>query len=418
MSSLAMLWDESHIWGLLAWRAIREMGFPCRMVRAQDIAGGALAGKSGAEPPKALIVPGGVARRKAEKLGDAGMDAIREFTASGGTYLGFCGGAGLGLTGQFGLDLCPWQRAAIKERMLHLASGHIHVTTPQSHPLLPESMQESPLLPVWWPARFEPQSDNAVQVLATYSDPGDDFWMADLPLNQVPDNAISHWRETYGVQLRPDFLTGQPCVISGEYGQGRYLLSYSHLETPRSADANRWFAHLLTTALGKDPRQNPIHEVPAWHLYEQDIAWDDPVLVRAVEIMDEIIAVGTDHFLLFQRNCWLLGWRAGIPGSNINMLSSLLRTVAAQEPTEEAERFFSKTKEKFGTTWEKFHSAVTGYFLAERLAMTLSKAYPDAVSQQGLLRERTALFGHPMQQGGVYAELVEVLEELVWLGEG
>ena len=428
MSSIAILWDESHIWGLLALRAVRELGFDCRLVRAQDIAGGTLSGKgrvagdSEAQTGalhKVLLIPGGVARRKAEKLGQAGMDAIREFIHAGGFYLGFCGGSGLGLTGEFGLGLCPWQRAMIKERVLHLASGHLNVNVAAGHALTPPDLGPKPLLPVWWPARFDRDAGDGVDVLATYESPGDDFWMADLPLNQVPQGALSRWRETYGVQLRPDFLTGRPCMIAGTHGKGRYVLSYSHLETPQSPDANKWLTHLLIQALGSDPRPSESRPavVPAWDLRNLEQRWHDPVLTQALSVMDEIIRLGTDHFLLFERNCWLLGWRAGIPGANINMLVSMLRTVASREPTDAAAAFLAAHKEHFSRTLATFHEEVTGYLLAERLAMTLSKAYPDAVSQKGLLKERTALFGHPMQQGGLYAELVEVLEELVWLGE-
>ena len=64
-----MLWDASHIWGLMAWRALRALGLSCRLVKGQEIAEGALLGKPGscrayenAVPPPLLVVPGGNAR--------------------------------------------------------------------------------------------------------------------------------------------------------------------------------------------------------------------------------------------------------------------------------------------------------------------------------------------------------------------
>jgi len=95
MSTLHILWDESHVWGLLAWRAVESMGLPYRLVRAQEIADGLLS----RNPPALLLVPGGTARLKADALGETGMQAVRDYVAGGGSYLGFCGGAGLGLTG-------------------------------------------------------------------------------------------------------------------------------------------------------------------------------------------------------------------------------------------------------------------------------------------------------------------------------
>ena len=125
MSTLHILWDESHIWGLLVWRAAEALGLPYRLVKGEEIAHGLLS----CNPPALLVVPGGTARLKAEALGHAGIAAIRDYVASGGHYLGFCGGAGLGLSGQHGLGLCPWSRASFSDRMQHFVSGHIHAAT-------------------------------------------------------------------------------------------------------------------------------------------------------------------------------------------------------------------------------------------------------------------------------------------------
>ena len=100
-----ILWDASHIWGLMAWRALRALGLSCRLVKGQEIAEGALLGKPGsrrdagrAAPPPLLVVPGGNARLKALALGEAGRAAVRAYLERGGSYLGFCGGAGLALS--------------------------------------------------------------------------------------------------------------------------------------------------------------------------------------------------------------------------------------------------------------------------------------------------------------------------------
>ena len=75
-----ILWDASHIWGLMAWRALRALGLSCRLVKGQEIAEGALLGKPGsrrdagrAAPPPLLVVPGGNARLKALALGEAAI---------------------------------------------------------------------------------------------------------------------------------------------------------------------------------------------------------------------------------------------------------------------------------------------------------------------------------------------------------
>lgn len=90
---ICILWDASHIWGLMAWRAVRALGLACRLVKGKEIAEGALLGKPGldATPHRSgvrrrteqpclsgcpssplLLAPGGNARLKAQALGDAG----------------------------------------------------------------------------------------------------------------------------------------------------------------------------------------------------------------------------------------------------------------------------------------------------------------------------------------------------------
>ena len=78
-----ILWDASHIWGLMAWRALRALGLSCRLVKGQEIAEGALLGKPGsrrdagrAAPPPLLVVPGGNARLKALALGAPYFQAV------------------------------------------------------------------------------------------------------------------------------------------------------------------------------------------------------------------------------------------------------------------------------------------------------------------------------------------------------
>ncbi len=409
ISSLYILWDESHIWGLLAWRAIRSLGLPHRLVRGQEIAQGLLSRKR----PAALLVPGGVARRKSERLGAAGMQAVREYIASGGAYVGFCGGSGLGLTGAFGLKLCPWQRAALKDRMLHLVSGHLYNDLNRPHDLIPETLPEQPLLPVWWPARFALEHDTPVTVLATYAAPGPDFWVADLPLETLPKGTLSDWEALYGVTLRPASMSGQPCVVSGEYGKGRYVLSYAHLETPQSAHANAWLAHILCTLLGDAAPGTTL--IPAWELDALPNCWDDPLLLEAREVLDSLIGLGRDHFLLFARNPWLLGWRAGIPGAALNNIYSLLRQLLAMEPSDEALALLRARAKPFAQALHDFGHGARGYLLAERLAMTLAKTFPDAVDQNALKRQRQALFGDPMEHGGPYGLLLDILDDLFWL---
>ncbi|QJT10563.1 BPL-N domain-containing protein [Oceanidesulfovibrio marinus] len=416
MAECYILWDESYLWGLLAWRAVDSFGIPYRLVKAQDIAQGLLS----SNPPAVLLVPGGVARRKAERLGKTGMAEVRNYIESGGTYIGFCGGSGLGLTGRYGLGICPWTRAAMRDRMLHLISGHIHVSLSNDGAglchgafadLIPADLPEEPLLPVWWPARFASEPATNVGVLAHYDKPGDDFWIADLPIASLPSGTFQDWEQVYGLTLKPDFIRGQPCIVAGTFGKGRYVLSYAHLETPASPQANGWLAHILATLTGETPL---VREVPPWNLCSMPAQWEHPLLDRAGAVMRELLDLGRDHFLLFDRNDWLLGWRAGIPGSHLNHLCAMLQQCRAMEPSDEAIRVLEEEATAFERALTGFHDEVSSYLLAERLAMTLSRTYPDAVSQKALQERREAIFGQAMEQSGLYADLLSTLDRVLW----
>ena len=74
--SCALLWDESFLWGLMAWRALKEAGLPFDLLRSEDIREGALSRY------RMLFVPGGWASNKINTLGDQGREAIQIGRAS------------------------------------------------------------------------------------------------------------------------------------------------------------------------------------------------------------------------------------------------------------------------------------------------------------------------------------------------
>ena len=75
MTDIAIFWDASQLWGLLVWRAAEAFGLPYRLVKAKEIAQGALSDKT-----SLLLVPGGTARHKSAALGEKGRDAVRAYT--------------------------------------------------------------------------------------------------------------------------------------------------------------------------------------------------------------------------------------------------------------------------------------------------------------------------------------------------
>lgn len=487
-----LLWDASHIWGLTAWRALRALGLPCRLVKGQEIAQGALIRKPTAHGPAwpafeagpattcatleprtpLLLVPGGNAKLKAAALGAAGRKAVRQYLAAGGNYLGFCGGAGLALSHadpDEGLNICPWARAAYPERLHHLISGHVRALLPTGGQAagLADEPADGPAersLPVWWPGRFAPDpAHTEVTVLASYAAPDADFWIADLPLRRIAPHIFTAWQDLYGVNLSADFLTGQPLAVSGRYtgsmpatadisktGGGRYILSYSHLETPDSPAANAWLAKLLHDAFGLAPTTTI---VPAWDLRTPPIALapthrtapptgaslpdaaltgahsnahsnapvaDAPLasaLVDALHKMRALLDLAVEHNLFFERTPWLYGWRAGLPGAACNNLHAALHTAVSLTPSPAALAYRQKIRPRFKELINLFYAGAEGYLLACRLAQTLSPFLPDAVDARGLNNQRDMLFGKAMSGGGIVEELLTMTEEIIYLSQ-
>ena len=255
-----------------------------------------------------------------------------------------------------------------------------------------------------------------MDVLARYagSDPRTcppDLCVADLPLSSLSPAVLEQWIELYGVSLAPGFLNGQPCALHGRYGKGSYTLSYSHLETPGSPDANRWFAHILRMLTGFEPRADT---VPAWRPGEMPVLWHDPDLLEARRGMEELIRLGIAHDQLFERAPWLTGWRSGVPGAGLNALFMGLCVLTGVAPSAEAERLWASQRVRFGEMFSLFRQGVEGLLLGLRLATIM----PEEVPRKILAEQRLALFGSAMQGGGLYKELMDMVDALLFLSLG
>jgi len=411
-ATIALLWDHSHLWGLLLHRALAASGLPFVLVRGRDVPqlldGGA--------PPRLLAVPGGFARKKLEALGPQGVDAVRRFVAAGGAYLGICGGAGLALSDPDGLSLCPWRRAGFTNRLKHFISGHVGVVPDRDSPLTPPWLPERPLVPVWWPARFAPPlAAEPEGILAAYDGPGPDFMLADLDVAGLPAATLTSWRERFGLGFGPEFLGAGPCILAGRFGRGTVVLSHAHLETPDSPQANAWLAHLLAVLTGEPPPASPPDAVPAWNPAGEPRRFGEDGLDQAVRLLDAVIDLGIAHRLLFRRSPWLLGWRPGTPGFAVSNLRAMAHQAAACPATAPARTFWREHGERFAAGMRRFHDGVAEYFLSERLAATLSRFDRETVPEAALARERHELFGPPPGVGGACGRLVATLDELVRL---
>lgn len=255
-----LLWDAGGLWSLMTWEACRARGLTALPISAAEVAAGGLDGTG------LLLVPGGWPALKRKALGKAGRKALREFVRSGGRYFGMCGGAGLALDVGDGLGLIKLGRSR-GARRLPAISGRVLVrpeATGAGHPLL-AGAGESPSFFVWWPGQFAPTAGiGEITVLARYQGPGEDFFSADLRAPAVADGGWPGLEASYGLNLDPTPLWGQPAVIEARAGRGRVVLSYLHFDTPGDAAGGDALARLWAAWLGQAPgRPQPWQPLPA-----------------------------------------------------------------------------------------------------------------------------------------------------------
>ncbi|MFZ3121846.1 MAG: BPL-N domain-containing protein, partial [Thermodesulfovibrionales bacterium] len=228
----AFLWNESFLWGLMAYKALKANGLSFELIRAEDVKKGRLKNYA------MLFVPGGWASNKLKPLGNAGIAEIKKFVRNGGNYLGFCGGAGLATLD--GIGLLIFKRKPTKERVPSF-SGRIHLNS-NKHPMWNRLPNPPPppfskggrggIFHAWWPSQFLIE-DSGLKILATYGNALPDSFSSDLNVGDVEMN--SNWSELediYGINLNPKRLKNEPAVIEGTFGKGRVILSLIHFDTP------------------------------------------------------------------------------------------------------------------------------------------------------------------------------------------
>jgi hypothetical protein len=414
---VALLWDQSLVWGLICRATLQELGIPFRLIRAQAIARGQL------EAYRILLAPGGWASHKMRVLGQTGQEQVRRFVARGGSYLGFCGGAGLALSSPPSLGLVPLERLPLGQRLPN-ASGQVIIGKRTEHPMwrnLPASLPVS----VWWPSQFKWQPAPHLRVLASYETPGPDFRVADVPLADLDTQEISwnDWEKVYGINLNPRLLMGQPAIIEGRFGRGRVLLSYPHLETPGDVAGNQLFANILRAldqaaakccpdASGAAPRKPERPGSPSQDALDQ--------LHQATQQVNSLIRFCERHLFWNWRRPWLLHWRRGIRGLEYGTLAVLLRVLS-----EEAQQVAATQAATANDPWlaparrlaqevRTFCESARSLLLEEKLASQSGQVSKVGQVNASVDRLREMLFGREMNHGGLCRSLFDQLDGLLY----
>ncbi len=404
---ISLYWNHSHIWGFLVWHSLKSLGLPFNILTADDIL------KHGIDS-KLLIVPGGSAKLKSRDLckdNPHGHESIRKFVQEGGNYLGFCGGAGFALDENEALALCPWKRSAIQDRLLHHISGHLHVDC-SNHAFFDTATKEEKLFPVWFPARFSKEENSKeVTILANYNKPSKDLYMADLPLASFSEDFLQESADLYGADLNPH-LNGEPSTIMGNFGKGKYLLSYAHLETPDSPFANQVYFNILKDFANISSIE--AKKVPSLDFDYREkncIVWEDDYLRQIQEKLQIILNLALELKLFYPRTPWLCGWKLGLHGVQLINLRAVLTFLQGLEPNNAMINSWKEKREEFLKLFDVFYDGVIYLFYARRL----SESTPDLVSVHILSDQQNRLFGKAMDMDGICNALVLKLEEVFLL---
>jgi hypothetical protein len=400
-SKTAFLWDESFLWGLMAYKALKGLGLPFDLIKAEDIKTGAL------NNYKMLFVPGGWASNKIKALGETGTMAIRNFVSDGGSYLGFCGGAGLATTGKDGIGLLNIKRRPTKERVPSF-SGRIELNV-NEHPIWGggKACLTPAIFHAWWPSQFIVEDEN-MRILATYGDPLPDAFSSDLNVGDVESD--SRWEElekVYQINLNPNRLKNEPAVIEGTYGKGKVILSLVHFDTPDDHNGQQVLLNLWEYLAGEktditnDPVKNSVNPGVGAR--------------RAVplQICADLISVGERNFLWFWRNSMLLQWRRGVRGLEYNTLYIMMKEIT--ELKSRGVLQYTPTAGRLQDLLVPFIEKAKRLLLLERYALQKGHITYERCDDPEIQELRVELFSESKSHGGKFKELIDEVDRLLFL---
>ncbi|MBI5098395.1 MAG: hypothetical protein HZB30_04040 [Nitrospirae bacterium] len=420
---VAFLWDESFLWGLMAHRALQNLGLLFDLVRADDIKNGCL------KHYKMLFVPGGWASNKKKALSDKGTEAIREFVKNGGNYLGFCGGAGLATLD--GIGLLNITRKPTKERVPSF-SGRIYLNL-NEHPVWKDFLraegrrqkaevnskfktQNSKLVfHAWWPSQFVIK-DKRVRVLATYGKALPDSFSSDLNAGDV--EAHGGWTEyekVYQIKLNPEQLLNEPALLEGRYGKGKVILSLIHFDTPEDNNGHQVLRNLWGYLGGKQrgaearkcgSAKAKTSELPSFRASE------------LFALCSDLISLGERNFLWFRRNPMLLQWRRGVRGLEYNTLYIMIKEIVR------------RTRINVGAIHElplqmndlnsiknlliSFTEKAKKLLILERYALQKGHITYEKCDDPEIQKMRAELFSGSKSHGGMFKELIDEVDKVLF----
>ncbi len=417
-SNVAFLWDESFLWGLMAYKALKSNGLSFKLIRSKDIKNGQL------KNYKMLFVPGGWASNKLKTLEGDCISKIKQFVSNGGNYLGFCGGAGLATLE--GLGLLNIKRKPTKERVPSF-SGRICLNI-NEHPiwkgLLTSSLVThhlSLIFNAWWPSQFLIE-DKSIKILATYGDALPDSFISDLNVGDVEANGgWSELEEIYQINLNSKRLLNEPAVVEGSVGKGRVILSLIHFDTPDDINGARVLRNLWGYLSMPGGRGSWVKSQDSKH-GEQTAPHALPLaseLISEIEsAVTDLIILGMRNFLWFWRNSMLLQWRRGVRGLEYCTLYVMIKEIMETLKTQNTEIEIHDTEKslrKIKGLLIPFVGKAKRLLILERFAIQSGHITYERCGDPEIQKIRTELFSSSKRHGGLFKKLIDEIDNLLYL---
>lgn len=414
----ALLWDESFLWGVMALKALQKAELSFDLIQAADVRNGCL------ENYSMLFVPGGWSSNKMKALGEKGVEAVKRFVYEGGSYLGFCGGAGLATLD--GIGLLKIRRKPTRDRIpsfsgrirLKLDSHTIWKGVTDAEPKNSSRVTHnaSPAFHAWWPPQFTIE-DNCINVLASYREPMPDSFSSDLNIGDVQSRGgWADLEQLYQINLDPVRLLNDPAVVEGRYGSGRVLLSLVHFDTLDDKNGIQVMENLWEYLAGHEGPASRVagHKVPSATPSHLPAASEIAVLESAVS---GIIDLGIRNFLWFWRNSMLLQWRRGVRGLEYCTLYIMVQEIASRLGSRPAAKnsYIENNLMNISRQLVYFSERAKRLLVLERLAMQSGPITYERCDDPQIQKIREELFSSSKSYGGLFKEIIDSIDALLYM---
>lgn len=396
---VALLWDESFLWGIMALKALQKAGLSFELIRADEIRRGDL------EKYATLFVPGGWSSNKIKALGKAGVEAVKRFVYEGGNYLGFCGGAGLATLD--GIGLLNIKRKPTKERIPSF-SGRIRLRASENPAW---KFIDDPVFHAWWPPQFSIE-ENGIKVLASYEKPLPESFSSDLNVGDIESSGTwADLEQLYRINLDPKRLIDEPAVVEGIYGSGKVLLSLVHFDTPNDKNGLQVLKNLWDYLSGHN--EQPTSSFPLTYITAASVQG----VAELESAVTGIIDLGIRNFLWFWRNPMLLQWRRGVRGLEYCTLIIMVREIAERIgslPNDKNSGLENNLKE-VGGQLAYFSEKAQRLLILERLAMQNGHITYERCDDPEMQKIREELFSSSKSYGGLFKEIIDSIDDILYM---